>query len=45
MLRSLTLLCAATGASAASVDLTSDNFDQLVLKSGKSAFIKFQAPW
>lgn len=45
VMRSLTLLCAVTYASASAVNLTPDNFDQLVLKSGKSAFIKFFAPW
>jgi len=44
-LRSLTLLCAAAGASAGAIELTPDNFDELVLKSGKAAFIKFLAPW
>jgi protein disulfide-isomerase A6 len=43
--RTLTLLCAVAGASAGAVDLTPDNFDALVLKSGKAAFIKFLAPW
>jgi hypothetical protein len=32
-------------ASAGAVDLNSDNFDELVTKSGKAAFIKFLAPW
>jgi hypothetical protein len=32
-------------ASAKSVNLTPDNFDDLVINSGKNAFIKFQAPW
>jgi len=45
MLRNLALLCAVAGASAAAVELTPDNFDDLVLKSGKSAFVKFLAPW
>jgi hypothetical protein len=27
------------------VDLTSDNFDEYVVKSGKNAFVKFLAPW
>ena len=30
---------------AQSVELTDANFDDEVFKSGKSAFIKFQAPW
>jgi len=33
------------GASAEAVNLTPDNFDALVTQSGKSAFIKFLAPW
>jgi len=45
MLRSAALLAAVVGASAGAVDLTPDNFDKLVLQSGKSAFIKFLAPW
>ena len=44
-LRSLTLLCVAAGASAGAIELTPDNFDELVFKSGKAAFIKFLAPW
>jgi hypothetical protein len=44
-LRNLVLACALAGASAEAHDLTPDNFDELVLKSGKSAFIKFLAPW
>jgi len=32
-------------ATAAATELTNDNFDELVFASGKSAFIKFQAPW
>ena len=36
------LLC---GTATAQTTLTSKNFDKLVLKSGKAAFIKFQAPW
>ena len=30
---------------AATPELTNDNFDELAFASGKSAFIKFQAPW
>jgi len=29
----------------AAVDLTADNFDDVVIKSGKNAFVKFLAPW
>lgn len=32
-------------ASAGAVDLTGANFETEVTDSGKSAFIKFQAPW
>jgi hypothetical protein len=32
-------------AAASAVELTPDNFDDLVHGSGKSAFVKFQAPW
>ncbi len=31
--------------SAAAVELTDDNFDAEVFDSGKSAFVKFLAPW
>ena len=33
------------GANAGAVDLTAKNFDKEVLESGKSAFVKFLAPW
>ena len=40
------LLCAfATTVAGNAVELTPDNFDKEVLQSGKSAFIKFLAPW
>ena len=39
---SLSLLFASTNAA---LELTPDNFDKEVLQSGKSAFIKFLAPW
>lgn len=45
MLRGVTFLAAVAGASAGAVDLTPANFDTLVTKSGKSAFVKFLAPW
>jgi len=32
-------------AQASAVALDDTNFDELVLSSGKSALIKFQAPW
>ena len=41
----LTLTALIAGAAGEAVELTSSNFDKLVLKSGKSAFIKFLAPW
>ena len=44
-LRAATVLCIAVGINAEAVELTEKNFDRLVIKSGKSAFIKFQAPW
>ena len=33
------------GAHAGAVELTNDNFDELVIESGKGAIVKFQAPW
>jgi len=45
MLRGVTLLAAVAGASAGAVDLNPSNFDTLVINSGKSAFVKFFAPW
>ena len=33
------------GANAGAVDLTAKNFDTEVVESGKSAFVKFLAPW
>jgi hypothetical protein len=44
-LRSLVLACAVAGANAEAVSLNADNWDTLVKNSGKSAFIKFLAPW
>ena len=35
----------AAGAACESVELTEKNFERLVVKSGKSALVKFQAPW
>jgi len=32
-------------ATAAAIELTPNNFDDLVLHSGKNTFIKFLAPW
>jgi len=33
------------GAHAGAVELTNDNFKELVEASGKGALVKFQAPW
>jgi hypothetical protein len=38
-------LLSLVGVAAATTELTPDNFDDLVFSSGKSAFIKFLAPW
>ena len=43
MLRTTALLAALCGANALS--LTSENWDEMVAKTGKAAFVKFQAPW
>jgi len=45
MLRATALLLGVCGVASEAVDLTPDNFDKEVLNSGKSAFIKFLAPW
>eukprot|EP00967_Tisochrysis_lutea_P025674 scaffold29650_cov40-Tisochrysis_lutea.AAC.1 len=45
MLRLTTLLAATTAAVAGPVELTPANFDELVINSGKAAFVKFFAPW
>ena len=41
----LALMGLVLGANAKAVDLTAKNFDKEVLESGKSAFVKFLAPW
>jgi len=41
----LALMAMVLGAQAGAVDLTTKNFDTEVLESGKSAFVKFLAPW
>ena len=33
------------GAASGALELTPDNFDDVVFGSGKAAFIKFLAPW
>ena len=45
MARLLVAALVASSASATTLELTQENFDQEVLESGKSAFIKFLAPW
>ena len=40
-----TSLLTLVAASTATIELTSDNFDAEVFESGKSAFVKFLAPW
>jgi len=45
MARAFLLLVLAATAVSAVTNLTPDNFDDLVFKSGKSAFVKFLAPW
>lgn len=45
MILALALMGLVLGANAGAVDLTAKNFDQEVLGSGKSAFVKFLAPW
>ena len=40
------LLCAlAAGANAGAVELTAENWPDVVENSGKNAFVKFLAPW
>jgi len=41
----LLALFSAVAVSAQAVDLTADNFDDLVMNSGKNAIVKFYAPW
>jgi len=38
-------LALVASANAGAIELTEANFDELVLNSGKAAFIKFLAPW
>lgn len=40
-----TVLFAALAATSATLELTPETFDDVVFKSGKSAFVKFLAPW
>jgi hypothetical protein len=41
----IALACIVACANAGAVSLNLENFDELVTKSGKNAFVKFQAPW
>jgi len=45
MMRGLVLFCAVTGAAASAVELTEATWAKEVTESGKSAFVKFLAPW
>ena len=44
-LLAIALMGLVLGANAGAVDLTAKNFDKEVFESGKSAFVKFLAPW
>ena len=41
----LLILTAAIGSAHAAMELTPDNFDDVVFGQGKAAFVKFLAPW
>jgi len=45
MMRGIVFLSALAGASASAVELTEANWKTAVEDSGKSAFVKFLAPW
>jgi len=45
MIVAVALLGLVLGANAGAVDLSPKNFETEVFESGKSAFIKFLAPW
>jgi hypothetical protein len=45
MMRGLVLFCALAGVSAGVTELTEENWKTEVADSGKSAFVKFLAPW
>ena len=44
-MRTFVVLGLVAGAHAGALELTSDNFETDVKASGKSAFVKFLAPW
>ena len=44
-MRGLLFLAGLATAGAAAIELTPENFDEVVFNSGKSAFVKFLAPW
>jgi protein disulfide-isomerase A6 len=44
-LAAIAALALVGGANAGAIELTESNFDAEVMQSGKSAFIKFLAPW
>ena len=44
-MRSAPLLLGVLGVVHATIELTPDNFDDVVFNSGKAAFVKFLAPW
>jgi len=39
------LLAGLASCHGAAVELNNDNFDELVVNSGKNGFVKFLAPW
>ena len=44
-MRTTSLLLGVLGVAHAAIELTPDNFDDVVFNSGKAAFVKFLAPW
>ena len=44
-MRAVVLLGLVASVAGEAVELTDKNFDKLVFQSGKSAFVKFLAPW
>ena len=45
MARMLAAVAALVASASATVELNDSNFDDIVFKSGKSALVKFLAPW